>query len=186
MKMNRTEFIKKKMFGRILDVGCEAGEFHKTIKSNNFYGLDLKPKKYIEKTVKADAEKMPFSDDCFDTIIAGELIEHLPKPEDFLKESKRILKKNGIIIITTPNKRSWVNRILKSSFHKGHISLFDITGIKKSVDKYFSIEEFFCLPYDSISSWGSKHKNMFWVRKMVHNFIPQSLQEDSVILGKKI
>ena len=173
------------MFGRILDVGCEAGELHKIIKSDNFYGLDLKPKKYKEKTVKADAEKMPFSNDCFDTIIAGELIEHLPNPQNFLKESERTLKKNGIIIITTPNKKSWVNRALKSSFHKGHISLFDISEIKKSVGKYFSIEEFFCLPYDEISSWGSRHKKMFWVRKLTHHFLPKGLQENIIILGRK-
>jgi len=113
------------------------------------------------------------------------LIEHLPNPENFLKESKRVLKRNGIIVISTPNKKSWINRILKSSFHKGHVSLFDIDEIKKIMKKYFKIEKFFCLPYDSVSSWGSRYKKMFWLRKFIHNFIPQGLQEDIIILARK-
>jgi len=183
--MNRAEFIKKKMFGKTLDVGCEAGKLHELIKSQNVYGLDLKVRNFGKNSIIGDAQSMSFKDESFDTVIAGELIEHLPNPENFLKESKRVLKKNGILIITTPNKKSWVNRILKSSFHRGHISLFDIPEIKKIVGKYFEIEEFFCLPYDSVSSWGSRFKKMFWLRKFIHHLAPQSLQEDIIILGRK-
>jgi len=129
--MDRTEFIKKKMLGKTLDVGCEAGELHDLIKNKDVYGLDFKVKNLGKNGVIGNAQSMPFKGESFDTVIAGELIEHLLNPENFLKESKRVLKKNDIIVISTPNKKSWINRILKSSFHKGHVSLFDIDETRK-------------------------------------------------------
>lgn len=39
----------------------------------------------------------------FDVIVAGEIIEHLPNQGLFLKNMKRHLKRDGVLIITTPN-----------------------------------------------------------------------------------
>ena len=46
---------------------------------------------------------LPFKRNTFDVIIASELLEHLNDPEIFFSESHRILKKGGILILTTPN-----------------------------------------------------------------------------------
>ncbi|GAG82018.1 unnamed protein product, partial [marine sediment metagenome] len=61
----------------------------------------------------ADAQKLPFKNDQFDAIIAFDVIEHLKKPENFLKEANRTLKLNGILIIATPNLDSFGNKIKK-------------------------------------------------------------------------
>jgi len=42
----------------------------------------------------------------YDTIIAGEIIEHLARPFEFLEECHRMLKPKGRLIITTPNMTS--------------------------------------------------------------------------------
>ncbi|MDI6807226.1 MAG: class I SAM-dependent methyltransferase [Candidatus Aenigmarchaeota archaeon] len=180
--MDRTEFIKQNIFGRILDVGCEGGTLHKLIERDGVYGMDIRIKKYKKGVVQGDAQSIPFKDNSFDTVIAGELIEHLVNPEKFLRESNRILRKNGILIITTPNKKSWVNRLLKSSFHPTHISLFDIQSLKRITSKYFFIQRMFCLPYDKISSFGSKFKRLYWFRGLIHHFLPTNLQEEIVLL----
>ena len=57
-------------------------------------------------------DKFIFADDTFDLVILGEVIEHLYDPDVLLRECNRILKKNGVLLITTPNLTSWYNRIL--------------------------------------------------------------------------
>ncbi len=190
--MNRVDFILQNMFGKILDVGCEQWKLHQILIKNQdistlyrVYGLDLKVKKHRESVTKGDAQYMPFKNNTFDTLIAGELIEHVENPDIFLKEARRLLKSEGILILSTPNKNSWVNTIFKSSFREGHNIIFSIHSVKDIVSKYFDIIEFFCLPYDEISSAGSRHKKLFFFRKLIHYFLPQSLQEDMIILGKK-
>ena len=39
-------------------------------------------------------QKIPFNDNSFDIIFSKSLIEHLDDPSNFLKESRRVLKKN--------------------------------------------------------------------------------------------
>lgn len=182
---NRTDFIKEEMFGKVLDIGCEEGELHSLINNKNVYGLDLNPKRQKERVTKGNAENLPYKDSVFDTLISGELIEHLENPDNFLKESKRVLKNNGIIIITTPNKNSWINLFFRSSHIKSHHNLFDMHSLKKVVENYFIIEKVFCLPYDRVSSFGSKHKWSFVFRKIIHKFIPQFLQEEIIVKGRK-
>ncbi len=97
----------------------------------------------------SDAEEMAIKDNSFDCITAGELIEHLENPEKFIKECKRILKQGGVLIITTPNKKSWWNRITKAYEHKYHKNLFDINSIKHFLIKNgFDIADIFLIPYD--------------------------------------
>lgn len=179
--MDRTAFIWNNIDGTVLDIGCSEGHLHRQISNKGVYGIDIKIKKAFKNFVRGDAQFMPFKSKIFDSIIAGELIEHLNDPEGFLLECKRIIRKGGVLIITTPNKKSWVNRLLKSSFHPEHVSLFDANSLQLLVSRYFRIERFFLLSYDEISCWGSRHKNLFWVRKLVHNFLPVSLQEEMVL-----
>lgn len=52
-----------------------------------------------------DFSKLPYSEGHFDVMIAFEVIENLQRPERFVEEASRILKKDGTFIITTPDKR---------------------------------------------------------------------------------
>jgi SAM-dependent methyltransferase len=65
----------------------------------------------------------------FDTIIAGEIIEHLEHPAKFLRECKKILKDDGVLLITTPNPYNITTIIANVLFIErgvapGHINLF--------------------------------------------------------------
>jgi SAM-dependent methyltransferase len=59
--------------------------------------------------VKSDAQDLPLENSSADIIISFETIEHLSDPARFLKECKRILKRSGFFICSTPNRRvnSW-------------------------------------------------------------------------------
>ncbi|HID43095.1 MAG TPA: class I SAM-dependent methyltransferase [Archaeoglobaceae archaeon] len=84
--------------GKILDIGCNYGFFHKYVIGRGrkiggeVYGLDVEVTNYRENIVKGDAHLLPFKDESFDSVFAGEIIEYLTNSE-FLKEIERVLKK---------------------------------------------------------------------------------------------
>jgi len=50
-----------------------------------------------------DASKMPYKDAAFDVILVCEAVYYFPKIDDFLMEAKRVLRKNGKILIVSAN-----------------------------------------------------------------------------------
>jgi len=74
----------------------------------NVVGIDLDENGILEfkkqgyNVLKMDAEDLKF-DRNFDTIIAGELIEHLCNPGKFLLNCRKHLSENGRLIMSTPN-----------------------------------------------------------------------------------
>lgn len=59
-------------------------------------GLDIEVKNFKENTVKADAHILPFKSNSFNSVFAGEIIEHLINPAQFLEEIERVLMKGGM------------------------------------------------------------------------------------------
>ena len=51
-----------------------------------------------------DGKKLPFKNNEFDIVASIEVIEHVQNPQQFLKEIFRVLKKDGVLHITTANK----------------------------------------------------------------------------------
>ena len=97
----------------ILDIGAAEGLMLSQLKRNypqaKCVGLEysqelinLNQDKNIE-IIQGDAHQLPFKDNSFDIIIATAIIEHLDNPSQALKEAHRVLKKEGLIIITTPD-----------------------------------------------------------------------------------
>ena len=96
----------------ILDVGCGSGQLVFCFRNSNLeaFGLDafsefleIAPasiKEYLS-CVDVDKDDFPFPDDFFDMIVSHHSIEHFHKPKRFILHAKRILKKNGIIVIET-------------------------------------------------------------------------------------
>lgn len=116
-------------------------------------------------------EKLPFKSLTFDKVIMSEVCEHLPDDVKGLKEVKRVLKRNGILVITVPNHNyplfwdpvNWMlehffNTHVKSGFWSGlwnqHLRLYRPNEIKRSVVKAgYKIEKvesltWWCLPFN--------------------------------------
>lgn len=96
---------------RILDIGCGDGVLLSLIGHGRLYGVDLDQSsldyaatKVKAKFLKVPAELLPFKSGFFDVVIATEIIEHLDQPEKLLAEAKRVLKRSGRLILTTPVK----------------------------------------------------------------------------------
>ncbi len=58
------------------------------------------------------AEDLPFDDDHFDLVSAVEVVEHLVNGDNLIRNSYRVLKRGGHLILSTPNLASWMNRLL--------------------------------------------------------------------------
>lgn len=107
----------------IMDIGCFDGTFLSLInnRNNDLYGLDASEyaiKEAKKKNIRVkkfffdDITKLPYKDNYFDLVIAGEIIEHIYDTDFFLKEIKRILKPNGYLFLSTPNIASLGRRLL--------------------------------------------------------------------------
>lgn len=93
------------MSGHVIDIGGKKenkrGDFRpplSQVKSWQYVNLD----KSTNPDFCCNAESIPVNDDSFDTALLCEVIEHLEKPEKVLREAFRILKNDGVLIISTP------------------------------------------------------------------------------------
>lgn len=100
---------KKYFKGVLLDLGCGKMPYRKYILNNSsvskYIGMDIENPNYQENE-KPDlfwnGNEIPLSDNSIDTVLATELLEHLPEPEKILKEIYRILKPGGSLFFTVP------------------------------------------------------------------------------------
>jgi len=111
-----TEAIKKyhpTNIKAILDIGTADGLMLSRIKKE-FPDAECVGLEYSEELIKTcddknikiiqgDAQNIPLENNSFDIAIATAIIEHLDHPVKLLEEARRILKLDGILILTTPN-----------------------------------------------------------------------------------
>lgn len=96
--------------GKILDLGCGDGDYAKRFKDLGFNviagDIDIGRFKYkneIEFKYCDITKEMPFPADYFDYVLLMEVVEHLRNPYAVMPEINRIIKKNGSLILSTPN-----------------------------------------------------------------------------------
>ncbi|RLI90265.1 MAG: ubiquinone biosynthesis protein UbiE [Candidatus Altiarchaeales archaeon] len=109
-------FAEPKKGEKVLDVGCGTGtyglEFSKmgldvTCLDMSKRMLDIARKKSRDmNTILGNAREIPFKDNTFDLIVGITLIEFLDEPERAIKEMKRVLKREGRLILGVLNKFS--------------------------------------------------------------------------------
>lgn len=115
---------------KTLDIPCGAGAFSKFLESQGFdvSALDIglvDDFLYDPARLKlADInDGIPFDDDSFDLVVSIEGIEHLENPSFFLRECSRVIKPEGLIVLTTPNVDSFRSR--RKSFFDGYQTSFN-------------------------------------------------------------
>ena len=140
----------------VLDIGCGQGELASALKANciSVTGVDISEQALkiaaptLAKSYCFDIEKNWPEDllnQKFDCMIASEVIEHLFAPEEFLQKVRKILKKDGCLILTTPNFLFWKNRwrifmgkfeYADSGFYdRGHIHFFSRLALLKEITR---------------------------------------------------
>jgi ubiquinone/menaquinone biosynthesis C-methylase UbiE len=79
--------------------------------------------------VAADAENLPFKENCSDIIFTIRVLHHLGNPENYFNEVARVLRNNGIFFLEFANKRNFKN-ILKFFIGKMKTSPFSFEPLK--------------------------------------------------------
>lgn len=165
-----------KLFGnisgkKVLDVGFGFGELLKKILDNGgtAYGIEIAEGAYnfvkeaVPKAVVklAPAEKIPFGDDFFDIVICNGTLEHFIDMAAGLAEIRRVLKKEGFLIIIVPN-RNWVlNKLYKwSGIHYAVRLLFNVLP-DQPIEREFNLSGWLTLIQAnnfSVSEWQPWNK----------------------------
>ena len=109
----------------VLDVACGRSLFTEIEEDWKFqvFSFDIDKNLILQRSLVcpqnrwlvADALAIPFREQSFDALFAGEIIEHLPDVDQTLREWRRVLKQGGLLILTTPNKFRLSNLIDRSA-----------------------------------------------------------------------
>ena len=141
---------------KLLEIGCGRGEF-----SNSFhklgvklYAIDINDNSKINlddgiNFEKCDIEnnKLPFDNNFFDAIYSKSVLEHLKNADNFFKETKRVLKKDGLLITYTPD---WETQFKNFYDDETHVKPYTTISLKQTHLKhgynFLFTEKFYQLP----------------------------------------
>jgi SAM-dependent methyltransferase len=82
--------------------GCDIAPLEDGVEVSSFHLINLNSERLSD---KLGAEE-------FDVIFCGEVIEHVYSPDDLVEDLKRLLRPDGVLLLSTPNLGYWLNRFL--------------------------------------------------------------------------
>jgi len=137
---------------KILDIGCGPGFFLRRSKYHGWKTLGIEPSEIAANY--AEKQKIPVIKDFFqnvdlkkldkfNTIYMHDVLEHDSNPIELLKNCHNLLKKNGIIIIESPNDYNPLQMIVQKALKKSeywlvppqHINYFNFESLSKLLKK---------------------------------------------------
>ncbi len=135
--------------GRVLDVGCAAGFFLDVARERGWesHGLDVSgfAVRYARERFGLDVfhgslTEAGYPEAFFDLVTMWDVIEHVPDPMSYLRESARILRRGGVLALATPDVESiparltgrrWVGYKLSEE----HLYYFSRTTMRRMLEK---------------------------------------------------
>ncbi|MBC8506392.1 MAG: class I SAM-dependent methyltransferase [Anaerolineales bacterium] len=133
--------------GCILDIGTAAGAFLGVAKSrgwevagsepnrwmaewgNEHYGIDIQPGTVFD---------MNLPDAHYDVVTLWDVLEHTPDPKAVLRECRRVLKPNGLLIVNYPDINSVIARLMGRKWVfliSVHLYFFTIQTIREMLNQ---------------------------------------------------
>ncbi|MBS1681407.1 MAG: methyltransferase domain-containing protein [Bacteroidetes bacterium] len=131
-----------KVGGNLLEVGCGEGRGVQWLAPNvNTYCAIDKIASVVEQLKKkfpqgdfisGNIPPLPYADNTFDCVVSFQVIEHIADDRAYLKEINRVLKPNGLALITTPNRPMSLSR---NPWHEREYTADELTALVK---EYFN------------------------------------------------
>lgn len=132
---------------RLLDVGCMTGVLLQSalgLGATSVAGVEpsrwaasICESKGLKVTNAFFDENYP-SEELFDIITMFDVIEHVPDPDAFILNARRLLKDNGILVMTTPNMDSIYSKAFKRAYwfiELMHLYYFTPNSLRKCISK---------------------------------------------------
>jgi spore maturation protein CgeB/SAM-dependent methyltransferase len=132
----------------VLDIGCSQGITSLLLgrEGHHAVGVDINPDaiQYAQAELEREPEHvrsnvqfhcvcgddLPFAEGSFDSVLLGEILEHLGRPDRILAEARRLLRPQGRVVITTP---------FGVHPHPDHVQTFYLSGFLQLVSKFFTV-----------------------------------------------
>ena len=149
---------------KILDAGCGLSSWttNKLRKMYSISGVDGEPEaiKICKKIYKGQDYRVgdlynlkEFKKNYYDAVVMREVIEHFINPENAIKQIHKVLKPNGLLILTTPNYKNLLTHVIDHTYGRFfggsckpykkdvHPSKFTPDSLRKLLNKYFIIQK---------------------------------------------
>ncbi len=174
--LHRYRFVKEFVKGKkVLDLGCGEGYgcFMLSDDAESVTGIDIADEAIRHASIKYQRGNLKFvqgsmadipieGEYLFDIILSFEALEHIAEQDEVIREVKRLLKKDGMFIVSTPNKHELhaENPGYQNAFHVKELNLEEfkhlLTGSFKNISLYgqkvCASSNIFPLYYDAIIS----------------------------------
>jgi SAM-dependent methyltransferase len=140
---------------RVLDAACGAGYgsyYLSTKGAGEVYGIDIESSaiEWANTTYSKLSNNLDFSiddinnlkhkDDDFDVVVSFETLEHLPVLDNYFIEIKRVLKKDGLFIVSVPDYNTNIGAGYPNKFHFNELT-FD--RFKDYLEQHFECTEYY-------------------------------------------
>jgi SAM-dependent methyltransferase len=143
--------------GVILDIACGAGYGSQMLADQGgrtIIGVDTSPEAVGAAAANYGAPNVSFrvgnAEDLswiesrsVDAVVSFETIEHLHRPRRFLAEARRVLKTDGALLISTPNRllASTLYPLRRRPNNPFHVFEYTATGFRQDLEHFFSVEQ---------------------------------------------
>jgi predicted SAM-dependent methyltransferase len=134
---------------RVLDAGCGTGYGSAELAQSaaEVTGVDIAPEaiEYARanyplpglRFIESSCAAVPFPADSFDLVIAFEVIEHLPDFRAFLDDSARVLTREGLFMVSSPNKRYYAETRAETGPNPFHEHEFEADELVRELNRVF-------------------------------------------------
>lgn len=112
------------------------------------------------------AENIPFCDSKFDIVVSFETLEHLTDHDGFIREVKRVLKPDGVLMISTPDEH--VYSAEGSTHNPFHLRELNRTDFEFLLKKYFG------------------NTSLYFQKSIIGTIMLGASQDDTMILYERI
>lgn len=164
------DFVKNKV---VLDIasGEGYGSYILSKSASKVIGVDIDKEVVIEAQKKylndnliftvGSADNIPLESSSIDVVVSFETIEHHDKHDEMLMEIKRVLKHDGILIMSSPDKEYYSDKI--GQLNKFHVKELYLKEFKFLINKYFEFSTYYfqkSYNYNSFISCDESYKEV--------------------------